>query len=125
MSAAPLAIIRSERVGYTADSLAALRQEERRTLAGVAAHLAWQMGVPVADVRARCRRQPLVRLRAGLVLVGRDRLGREWTRIGRWLGRNHSTVMHAHELGTRMQATDPAFAVAIARVSAWIEGGAA
>jgi chromosomal replication initiation ATPase DnaA len=64
-------------------------------LATAARRIARKHGVAPVDVKGPSRRIHIVRARQELCWVGLMRLQRSASEIGRFLGRNHATVMHS------------------------------
>jgi chromosomal replication initiation ATPase DnaA len=62
------------------------------------------------------REGPIVRARHALVWIARNRLGASYPNIGRYLARDHTTILHGARRAEILRAADPAFAAIVARV---------
>ncbi|MFZ1109891.1 MAG: helix-turn-helix domain-containing protein [Rhodomicrobium sp.] len=72
--------------------------------------------VPYAEIASRRRDQCVQAPRRAITLIAHDRLCRSFSDIGRFLDRDHSTIMHAYSQAARRLADDPDFAARCAEI---------
>ena len=72
--------------------------------------------VPYAEIASRRRDQCVQAPRRAITLIAHDRLCRSFVDIGRFLDRDHSTIMHAYSQAARRLADDPDFAARCAEI---------
>ena len=79
-------------------------------------------GLTTEDVLGRAQPQRIVRSRHAIVYCAREKLRESFPRIGKALGRDHTTVMSSHRRAQALIERDKAFQDGVARIYEALEG---
>lgn len=108
-----------------AEALAALKSrlgERKRTatLDETLAAAAAAFGISMEEIKGKAQPQRIVRARHAFVYVARTSLSESYPRIGRTLGRDHTTAMSSMDRAGALIVRDRQFAAAVQRIRAEI-----
>lgn len=105
-------------------AIAATREPElvypkRHSARAIAERVAFEMGVPIADVMGERRLKRICRVRFASIWVIRRITALSLPQIGRAIGgRDHSTILNAIARAEDLRARDPAFRALTNRIAA-------
>lgn len=85
------------------------------TISEVVAASAWLFCLPPSAVLGRRRYRRYLRARYAVYMALRRR-GNTYGQIGRWLGRDHTTIMNGVEVGNQWALEDKGFAEAVKKL---------
>jgi chromosomal replication initiator protein len=101
-----------------AEALAKLKSrlgdsKKTATLDGAIAAAAAAFGITLEEIRGRTQPQRIVRARHAFVYVARTSMSESYPRIGRALGRDHTTAMSSMERAEALISRDKEFAARV------------
>lgn len=89
--------------------------QRRMTMAESLRNVSAVFGFSIRELKSPCRNRKLAYARFAACLIMREKGCKSYTEIGRFLKRDHSSIIHACQRANELIANDPGFASAYKR----------
>ncbi len=89
------------------DDLTGLRRTVPEIVRAIVASVALESGIPAEEIVGRSQSQATVRARWQAIARVREHTDASTPQIGRWFGRDHSSVLYALRMSTKLESRSP------------------